>query len=91
MFSSITGLQAANLQLYLKMTSPQVFPLRNLRCFSKEFPVCSMSKKKKKIEKQSFPDVLQSRCSLKFNKIYRKTPVLQSLFDNVAGLRPAAL
>ena len=50
-----------------------------------------MSKKKKKIEKQSFPDVLQSRCSLKFNKIYRKTPVLQSLFDNVAGLRPAAL
>ena len=32
------------------------------------------------LQKQSFPYVLQNRCSLKFHIIHRKTPVPQSLF-----------
>ena len=32
------------------------------------------------IQKQLFPDVLQNRCSQKFCKIQRKTPVSESLF-----------
>ena len=39
-----------------------------------------------KTEKQMFADVLQNRCSLKFLKFHRKTPVLESLFNKVAGL-----
>ena len=38
------------------------------------------------IQKQPFADVLQNRCSCKFRIIHRKTPVLESLFDKVAGL-----
>ena len=37
--------------------------------------------------KQSFADVPQNRCSWKFSKFHRKTPVLESLFNNVAGLK----
>ena len=38
-------------------------------------------------QKQSFADVLKNRCSQKFRKFYRKTPVLDSLlFNRVAGL-----
>ena len=37
-------------------------------------------------QKQSFADVLQIRCSSKFCHIHRKTPVLESLFNKVAGL-----
>ena len=37
-------------------------------------------------QKQSFADVLQIRCSSKFRHIHRKTPVLESLFNKVAGL-----
>ena len=38
------------------------------------------------------PKVLcKKRCSQKFRKIHRKTPVPESLFHKVAGLRPAAL
>ena len=36
-------------------------------------------------KKQSFADVLQTRCSSKFRKFHRKTPVLESLFNKVAG------
>ena len=36
---------------------------------------------------QSFLDVLQNRCSYKFCNIHRRTPVLQSLFNVVAGLK----
>ena len=39
------------------------------------------------IQKQSFADILQNRCSLKFLNIYRKTPVLESIFNKVAGLK----
>ena len=39
------------------------------------------------MHKQSFTDVLKNRCSLKFRKIHRKTPVLESLFNEVAGLK----
>ena len=39
------------------------------------------------IQKQSFADVLQNKCSWKFWKIHRKKKVLQSLFTKVAGLR----
>ena len=42
---------------------------------------------RKKLQKQSFADILQNSCSLKFRKFYRKTPVLQSLFNKVAGLK----
>ena len=38
-------------------------------------------------QKQSFPDVLQNRCFLKFRIIHRKTLVLKSLFSKVAGLK----
>ena len=37
------------------------------------------------IKKHSFVDVLQNTCSRKFRNIYRKTPVLESLFNKVAG------
>ena len=39
------------------------------------------------IRKQSFADVLQSRCSEKFRNILRKTPVFFSLLNVVAGLK----
>ena len=42
---------------------------------------------RKKLQKQSFADILQSRCSKKFCKFDRKTPVLESLFNKVAGLK----
>ena len=38
------------------------------------------------LQKQLFIGVFQSRCSKKFHNIHRKTPVLKSLFDKVAGL-----
>ena len=38
---------------------------------------------------QSFADVLQNRCSSEFCNIHRKTPMLESLFNKVAGLRTA--
>ena len=34
-------------------------------------------------------EVFYKKSSYKFCKIYRKTPLLESLFHNVAGLRPA--
>ena len=40
-----------------------------------------------KDQKQTFPDVLQSRRSQKFHKFNRKTTVLESLFNKVAGLK----
>ena len=42
-------------------------------------------------QKQSFPDVLQTRYFWKFHKIHRKTSVLESLFNKVAGVQPASL
>ena len=33
-----------------------------------------------------FADVLQNRCSYKFRKFHRKTPLIGSLFNTVAGL-----
>ena len=38
------------------------------------------------LQKQSFADVLQNRCSLQFRKFHSKTPVLESLFNKVTGL-----
>ena len=43
---------------------------------------CSRSRKK-----HLLPDVLQSSCSWKFCKTHRKTPVLESLFNKVAGIK----
>ena len=37
-------------------------------------------------ERQPFADVLKNRCYSKFRINQRKTPVLESLFDKVAGL-----
>ena len=37
-------------------------------------------------QKQLFSSVLQNRCSWKFCKFHRKTPVLESVFNKVAGL-----
>ena len=37
-------------------------------------------------QKQWYADVLQNRCYLKLCNIHRKTFLLQSLFDKVAGL-----
>ena len=39
------------------------------------------------MQKQSLADVLQIRCSYKLFKVHRKTPVLESLFNKVAGLQ----
>ena len=39
------------------------------------------------LQKHSFADLLQNRCSLKFRKLYKKTPVLEPLFYKVAGLK----
>ena len=36
---------------------------------------------------QSFADVLQNMCSKKFRNFYRKTPVLECLFNKVTGLK----
>ena len=41
------------------------------------------------LQKQSFVDILKNMCSLKFCKFHRKTPVQESIFNNVACLRPA--
>ena len=38
-------------------------------------------------QKQPFADVLQNRCSYKFRNIHMKTPVLEPLFNKVAGLK----
>ena len=35
--------------------------------------------------------ICKGRCSEKFHKLHRKTPVLESLFNKVAGLIPATL
>ena len=43
------------------------------------------------LQNQPFADVLQNRCFYKFCNIHRKTPVLESLFNKFAGLRPATL
>ena len=37
------------------------------------------------VQKPPFADVRQNRCSQKFRNIYRKTLVLESLFNKVAG------
>ena len=39
------------------------------------------------IKNQWFTDVLKNRCLEKFCKFYRKTPLLESLFNKVAGLQ----
>ena len=39
------------------------------------------------LQKQSFTDLLQNRCSWKFRGIHRKAPVLKSRFNKVAGLQ----
>ena len=38
------------------------------------------------VQKQSLTDVLQNRCSENFRKFLRKTPVLETPFNKVAGL-----
>ena len=38
-------------------------------------------------EKQPLIDVLQNRCSKNFRNIHRKTPVLESHFNKLAGLQ----
>ena len=38
-------------------------------------------------QKQSLAGVLQNRCSKKIRKFHRKTPVLESLFNKVVGLK----
>ena len=44
-----------------------------------------------RIQKQLLADVLQNRCCEEFCNIHRETPVLESLFNKVAGLRSATL
>ena len=41
----------------------------------------------KRNTKHLFADVLQNRCSCKFRTFHRKIPVLESLFNKVAGLK----
>ena len=37
------------------------------------------------------PGVMQKRCSRKFHKIYKETPVLESFFNTIEDLTPATL
>ena len=46
---------------------------------------------KLRIKEAASRGVLQKRCSYKFRKIHRKTPVPESLFNKVADLRPETL
>ena len=39
------------------------------------------------LQKQPLGDVFQNRCSYQFCNIHRKTPVLESFLNKVAGLR----
>ena len=41
----------------------------------------------KKVQKQAFTDFLQDRCYYNLRKFYRKTLVLESLFNKVAGFQ----
>ena len=41
---------------------------------------------RKKLQKQSFADILQERFSYKFRNFHRKIPVLESLFNKVLGV-----
>ena len=43
------------------------------------------------LQKQSFADVLQNRCSKQFRKLHRKALVLEFLFKKLAGRRLANL
>ena len=43
------------------------------------------------LQKHSSVGVLWKQCSWKFRKIHRKTPVPESLFNKVVGLKPATL
>ena len=45
----------------------------------------------KGVRKQSFAEVLQNSYSWKACKIYGKTPLLESLFNNVGGLKIASV
>ena len=36
-------------------------------------------------KRQSFSNVLQNRCSKKFHNFHKKTPVLEFIFNKVAG------
>ena len=42
-------------------------------------------------QEQSFADVLQNSCSKKISYVSKKKPVLESLFDKVAGLKACSL
>ena len=44
-----------------------------------------------KLQRQSFTDVFQNRCSYKFFNMHSKTPVSEFLLNIVAGFRPAGL
>ena len=57
-------------------------------CFLQSLFSCSNKYKFSRLihKKQSLKDVLQNRCSSKFCKFLRKTPVLVSLFNKVVGL-----
>ena len=39
--------------------------------------------KENEIAKQPFEDILQNKCPYEIRKFYRKTPMLESLFNNV--------
>ena len=45
----------------------------------------------KDLQKHSYRGVLLKKCFQKFHKSHRKTPVSESLFNKVPGLRPATL
>ena len=42
---------------------------------------------RKKLQNQPFAGILQNKCSQKLRNFHRKVPVLESLFNKVAGLK----
>ena len=42
---------------------------------------------KLRVQEQPFADILQNRCCEKFDNVHRKAPVLESLFNKVAGFK----
>ena len=61
------------------------------RFFYKEVVLKNFSKFRSKHKKQSSKSILSKSCSKDFRKIYKKSPVLESLFNKVGGQKTCNL
>ena len=68
---------------YKKYFKRLVCQMKHSHSYYQQIPYTKYFKR----QKQPFADDLQNRCSKRFCNIHRKTPVLESLFNNVPGLK----